>query len=58
MLLCLSKKFRIGTAIAGDEVGDKKSGALSSLESQMRIGHNKLGKIRVRKKEIQRELEE
>lgn len=31
---------------------------LSSQESQLRIRHNKLGKIRVRKKEIKRELEE
>ena len=31
---------------------------LSSQESQLRIRHNKLGKLRVRKKEIKRELEE
>lgn len=30
----------------------------SSQESQLRIRHNKLGKLRVRKKEIKRELEE
>lgn len=31
---------------------------LTSQESQLRIKHNKLGKLRVRKKEIKRELEE
>lgn len=48
----------IGIEIVWDEVGDKKSRALSSQESQMRTGHNKLGKIRMRNKEIKRELKE
>lgn len=41
-----------------DGARDRKSRVLSSQESQPRIRHNKLGKIRVRKKEIKRELEE